>query len=163
MELQVEAPVLRAEEEKRLHDLYECFLSNAQEALNETAWPQITGELLELPAIRARRYLYQSGLSAGQVEALECGLYTTRKEVLAQLMCRGFSKESVEASDLLADERWEQRLVGPLRDHEGRIRTFWSEDVFDETDPAGTCLILNGETPAHPAGLQAAATQTLGR
>ncbi len=163
MELQDEAPMTKAEEEERLDDLYECFLSDAQEALNETVWLQISGELLEVPAVRARQYLHQLGLSAGQVEALECGLYTTRKEILAQLMCRGFSKEDVEASNLLADERWECRLVAPLRDHEGRIRTFWSQDVSNETDSAESCLVLNGETPAYPLGLRPTRNQILGR
>ena len=59
-------------------------------------------------------------------------------------MLKGFSEEEIETSNLLDDERWEHRLLGPVRDHDGRICAFWSQDVSTESRPAGNFLVLVG-------------------
>ncbi|MDP7638765.1 MAG: hypothetical protein QGG73_03485, partial [Candidatus Hydrogenedentes bacterium] len=70
MKMQAEQEVTRAYEEKRLGDLYECFLSDVQEALNETTWILVSRESLHAPPILARKYLCDSGLGARQMEVL---------------------------------------------------------------------------------------------
>ena len=44
---------------------------------------------------------------------------------LARLLHEGFSADEIRASNLLADSRLPGRLVGPIRDADGRIVSFW--------------------------------------
>ena len=65
---------------------------------------------------------------------------------------RGYRVEEIEASGIVADNRWPARLCGAWRDEWGRIGTFWAR-ALDNREPR--YLYLRGAGRAHlpPYGL----------
>lgn len=58
----------------------------------------------------------------------EFGHYPCRDRVREALTVFGFSAAEIETSGLVADDRWEGRLVHPIRDRTGQIVSFFALD-----------------------------------
>lgn len=113
--------------------------------------------LLSEAGARARAYLIeQRGFRPGDLEELELGLYLSPAATQQSLRAAGFSTREIAESEITADDRWSNRLVGAWRDPRGRIATFFARSVDDPSDraePGAKYLYLRGSTRPLAFGL----------
>lgn len=142
----------RHERHERRQALLESFVAGAQVDLR--------GESRE--AAQARDHLAGRGFPVDELDTLPFGLFTTRANVQAQLVARGFTPDEVKDAGLLADGRWAGRLVLPWRDHRGRIATVAARDVAGEADAGAKYLYLKGHAKPPAFGLDVALRRDAG-
>lgn len=70
-----------------------------------------------------------------------------------------FLKDEIETSGILADARWEARIIGPWRNKSGRIQTLWARVIEDSLEPK-YLYIKNGKKPC-PFGIDKVAGDEL--
>jgi len=104
---------------ERMASLLEAFFLDAHLALLNEAGPIGVAKA-------ARAFLAERGFDLSALHELPVGLFVDRRLVGEQLEQMGFLAEEIGASQLAADPRLEGRLVGPIRDPEGRIQSFWA-------------------------------------
>jgi DNA primase catalytic core len=82
-------------------------------------------------------YLTTRGLRQTCIENFEIGFLPVHFETrLSEYLQRlDFQKEDIERSGVLADARWEHRIIGPWRKRGGRIVTLWSRSINDHQEP----------------------------
>jgi DNA primase catalytic core len=135
-----EAVELEARHRRR--DLLEDFVAEAHKAL------------LEAPAAEpARAHLLDRDYTENELEGLPLGYYAHKGTVAALLSNRGYTEDELAASGLLADGRWEGRLVIPWRDAGGRVATVAARDL---TGDGPKYLYLPGATKPPAFGLDVA-------
>lgn len=135
-----EAVELEARHRRR--DLLEDFATEAHKAL------------LEAPAAApARAHLLGRGYTENELEGLPLGYYAHKGTVAALLGNRGYTEAELDASGLLADGRWEGRLVIPWRDERERVASVAARDL---TGDGPKYLYLPGATKPPAFGLDVA-------
>jgi hypothetical protein len=75
----------------------------------------------------ARACLHQRGFDLRKVESLPIGFVPAIEPLWHGLIRDGFSADEIRASNLLADSRLPGRLIGPIRDSDRRILSFWAK------------------------------------
>jgi hypothetical protein len=105
--------------EERLQTLAEAIFDEAHRAILE--------DPVSRPSLQAvRRYLRDRGFDLAALDSLPLGWFDTRDNLRARLLKAGFTSEELGASRLLADRRLTGRIVGPIRDRQKRIVSFWA-------------------------------------
>lgn len=102
-------------------ELAEAFLRLCREHLHGAA----AGEAGEA----ARVFLSRQGIDRSMALRLPVGLLFDCSQMRAALAQQGFTPEEIRASELAADPRLPGRLMGPVRDGNGQLVTFWAWDV----------------------------------
>ena len=74
-----------------------------------------------------RACLHQRGFDLRKLEQLPLGYFPAAEPIWHGLLRDGFSADEIRASNLLADSRLPGRLVGPIRDADRRIVSFWAK------------------------------------
>jgi hypothetical protein len=78
------------------------------------------------PLRAARACLTARGFDLARLAQLPLGLVTDLAAMRASLVASGFSPDEVKAANLLADPRLVGRLLGPIRNAQGEIVSFWA-------------------------------------
>jgi len=68
------------------------------------------------------------GFDPDRLDEVPVGLFSDRPTVQQGLIAAGFSAEAIHAAKVLADARLPGRLIGPIRDPDKRIVSFWARD-----------------------------------
>lgn len=76
--------------------------------------------------LAARRFLEGQGFDAAHWDQVAIGFFPDCPTMRGSLQDAGFSAEEIDASELAADPRLAGRLVGPIRDIDGTIKSFWA-------------------------------------
>jgi len=110
--------------EPAVDSLREAFFRHAQALLAATedrddAWRA------------ARACLHQRGFDLRKLEHLPVGYFPAVEPLWQRLLHDGFSADEIRASNLLADSRLPGRLIGPIRDAQRRIESFWAKRPED--------------------------------
>ena len=104
----------------------------------------------------ARDYLFRGRrFPATALETEAIGVIPTADRLSRGLLAAGHTPATIDASNVLADDRWPGRLVGAWRDTHGHARTLWTRST-DPAEPATTrYLYLRGapRTSLPPYGL----------
>ena len=79
----------------------------------------------------ARGALREWGFDPDRLNGVPVGLFLDRATVQKGLSEAGFSTDMIRAAKVMADARLPGRLVGPVRDPDGRIVSFWARDPRD--------------------------------
>lgn len=108
-----------ARREKRAAALFEAYLGHAYQWLRR-------GSGRKRIARQARLYLKRWGIDRDSLERLCLGVLPDGDDMQSALLAAGFSPAEIQASRLLEDPRLLGRLVGPIRDIQGRIVSFWA-------------------------------------
>lgn len=89
---------------------------------------QCTHRMLSQCDLGERRlaFLAQLGFNLHRLNVLPIGLFASDAAIVEHLRTAGFTDQEIEASELVADPRLLGRFVGPIRDPEGRIVSFWA-------------------------------------
>jgi replicative DNA helicase/DNA primase len=135
----------RLQARQRRGDLLERFMDAARVCLG-------LGE----GRTNATEYLRKRGFTLNaqpDYEALPFGVYTTCAGVRDRLREEGFTAEEIEASGLVADARWEGRLLIEWRDARGRIATIAARDLTESAEEGAKYLYLKGGTKPPAYGL----------
>lgn len=103
----------------------------------------------------ARRFLRQRGFPLEELPQVPLGLMIEPSAMRHRLADAGFTREEIEASHLVADDRLAGRLIGPVRDAQGRIVNFWARHPGDER-PAYLFLTGNWKQQVPAFGLDIA-------
>jgi hypothetical protein len=74
----------------------------------------------------ARGCLHQRGFDLRKVDQLPLGYFPSAEPIWHGLLHEGFSADEILASNLLTDSRLPGRLVGPIRDAQRQIISFWA-------------------------------------
>jgi hypothetical protein len=81
-------------------------------------------------ADRLRAVCYESlsrlGFDLGRLESIPIGLFLHPAAMQDELSRAGFRREEIVASGLVCDPRVAERLIGPIRNPNGRIVNFWA-------------------------------------
>lgn len=93
----------------------------------------------------AREMLTNWGFDLAHVERLPIGFFGSAETLGHRLLHEGFSADDIRASNLLADTRLPGRLVGPIRERNGHITSFWGRTVGAT---GGRTLYLSGRWKA---------------
>jgi len=112
------------EQQERVASLLETFLIQSQGALQPASAKRQEHEA-------AVAFLAEHGFNLQGLDDLPIGFVTGLDAVRRGLEQTGYSAQEIEASALVADERLAGRLVGPVRDSQGRILSFWARDPRD--------------------------------
>lgn len=137
-----------AQEATRRRNLFEVF------------WEEARAELHSEAGAPAREYLVSRGFRPDELDSLPLGLFG-KPGRLRSVLERHFKREDLEASRLLADPRWEGRLLGAWRDRFGQIQTFWARDL--DPQPRAKYLYLDGAPKLGIFGLDVAFRHPAGR
>jgi hypothetical protein len=89
----------------------------------------------------ARACLHQRGFDLRKLEHLPLGYFPAVEPVWQRLLHDGFAADEIRASNLLADSRLPGRLIGPIRNAERRIDSFWAK----QPENLDHCLYLSTE------------------
>jgi DNA primase len=130
----------RAQPPDRRADLRACFFELAR---SELAAPQ--GQA-------ARAYLERRGFPLDAISDSDLGLVPAAETTERALKDRGYRAAEIEASGVVADNRWPGRLCGAWREEWGRIGTFWAR-ALDDREPRYLYLRGAGRTHLPPYGL----------
>ena len=76
----------------------------------------------------ARSYLEKQGFTPDRLDRLPIGHFVDCPTVNRALKGAGFSAQEIDASELAADPRLDGRLLGPIRDSRGSVKSFWAHD-----------------------------------
>ena len=152
----------QAEHEDRVASLLETFFSQARTAL-------CCGSADEADVSEAAiSFLTAHGFDPQKLEDLPIGLFSDDHRVRQGLEAAGYSAQEIDASTLVADPRLAGRLVGPIRDPEGRIHSFWARDPSGQPPrllykgPWKDNVALIGlDTALKPAGSQRGAREEI--
>lgn len=106
-------------EQQRTLDLAEAFFRAAKRFLLETPGE---GESRAL----AHRFLKALGFDLQRLDRLPAGFCPDCFVLKDALAHAGFTPEEIDASELVADPRLAERLLGPIRDLDGSVRGFWA-------------------------------------
>lgn len=107
-----------ARQTDRLAALVEAFCFHAHD--------QLAGDDGEPSRGTAQTFLADLGFDLSQVRELPVGLIVSPAAMKERLVASGFTRQEIHASKLLADQRLAGRLVGPIPDLDGQIRSFWA-------------------------------------
>lgn len=124
----------------RRAELRECFFALAQAELSGDG------------GAKARSYLHRRGFPLEAISESELGLVPPAETTVRTLQDRGYRVKEIEASGIVADNRWPGRLCGAWRDEWGRIGTFWAR-ALDNREPRYLYLRGAGRTHLPPYGL----------
>jgi replicative DNA helicase len=123
----------RHEQRGRRRALLEVFLEQAQGVLGGRE-----GE-------PGRAYLVgRRGFTEESLGRQDFGFYPTRDEARRWLVEAGFTAAEIESSGLVADRRWEGRIVHPWRDHQGNLANIWARDITGMAEDHEKYLYLKG-------------------
>lgn len=144
-ELTPEEAAAHAERERR-QGLLEAFAARAQQALRGDA------------GTAARDYLTGRGFPADpdELAALGFGVFTTGRAVRDELVAAGYTPDEVDRSGLLADGRWEGRLVLPWRGRWGYVATVVARDLAGTAEEGAKYLYLKDHRKPEAFGLDVA-------
>ena len=106
-------------ERQRFLNLLEAFAGESHRRLLRASGDQEAWET-------ARRFLDRQGFDLAQLDLVPVGLFLDCPTMQESLRLAGFTPSEIEASELAADPRLAGRLVGPIRDLDGSIRSFWA-------------------------------------
>ncbi len=106
--------------QERVISLLEAFLVLARRRF-ENAKPPLRRSLLA--------WLGKHGFDAAAAEDSALGVVGDLAETRRELEELGYSPQEIDASSLTDDPRLVGRVVGPIRDHLGRLLSFWAHDV----------------------------------
>jgi hypothetical protein len=105
--------------EERLQTLAEALFDEAHRAIFE--------DPVSRPSLQAvQRCLRDRGFNLARLDRLPLGWCQSRENLRDHLLRAGFTSEELGASRLLADRRLSGRIVGPIRDRQQRIVSFWA-------------------------------------
>ena len=129
-----------ARERVRRDNLLEAFVEVTHAALLSDA------------GLDARQYLLDRGFLSEEEDAadhydfddLPLGFYESREKVVEDMETAGWTREELDASDILADGRWEGRLLIPWRDHRGQVSTVAARDLTGTAEEGAKYLYLKG-------------------
>ncbi len=138
-------PTAEEEQERRRVNLLETFMAQSQSAMWSGRGKTAKTYLIE-----------QRGFYKIELKDPFFGFYTTTDTVKKGLMAAGFTSEEIVGSGLLADQRWENRLVFPWRDRWGRIQTIAARDVTRSAEEGTEFLYLSGGDKPPAFGLHRA-------
>ena len=105
---------------------------------------------------QARAYLTGRGFREDALANLPLGVCPGEKTIREHLNARGIEVAALDASGLLADRRWEGRLVIPWADAWGHIRTIAARDLSGTAEEGAKYLYLKGGTKPPAFGLDVA-------
>jgi DNA primase len=105
--------------------LREAFARHARGFLTEAAG-------CEEDWVAMRSFLAQRGFDLRRRESLPLGWFPNAEILRERLLRDGFTAEDIHGSGLLRDGRLPGRLVGPIRNHQGRITSFWARPPREE-------------------------------
>ena len=137
-----EAAEVKTRERRR--DLLEVFVEKAHAAL------------LADVGKAAREYLVGRGFSEDKLEDLPLGFYPNVGTVSAAMKAKGYTAEELDASGILADGRWEGRLLIPWRDARGHVATVAARDLTGTAEDGDKYRYLKGATKPPAFGLDVA-------
>lgn len=121
------------------HPQPERDLKLRQRFLECAQWFLHNGAASHEPWLAARSFLAARGLDPARCGDLPIGFFPHPALMRAGLIKAGFTPEEIKASGLLSDSRVTQRLVGPIRDPQQRIVSFWARHC---QEPTAGCLYL---------------------
>jgi hypothetical protein len=105
-------------------DLWELYCDRCEALLRDSVH---AGEARSA----ARGALRDWGFDPDELNGVPVGLFLDRASVQKGLSEAGFSIDMIRAAKVLADARLPGRLVGPIRDPDGRIVSFWAREPRD--------------------------------
>jgi hypothetical protein len=145
------SPLDRPEQRDRRAELLDDFFELAR------------AELASERGEAARQYLEARGFPREVVETSGLGVVPPAAELRRALADKGYTKQGVEESGLLADRRWAGRICGAWRDERGGVRTVWARTLDGGGDPGAKYLYLRGasRTGLPPYGLSEVLAQPL--
>lgn len=112
-------------QQERVASLLETFFFHAHRLLLDTSSPA--------PARQAALdFLAEHGFDPADLADLPVGLFLDAEAMQKKLEEAGFSAQEIDASELAADQRLPGRLVGPIRDPQGGIVSFWARHPEDQ-------------------------------
>jgi DNA primase len=120
--------------------------------LRESFFELARVELTAAHGARARTYLERRGLPGEAISNSGLGLVPQAETTQRALEGHGYRADEIEASGIVADNRWPGRLCGAWRDEWGRIGTFWAR-ALDNREPRYLYLRGAGRTHLPPYGL----------
>lgn len=135
---------------QRRGDLMEDFVALTHEALLAAAGKS------------ARAYLVGRTFTETELEGLSLGFYAGVETVSAAMKAKGYTAEELEASGILADGRWDARVIIPWRDARGRVATVAARDVTGTAKEGAKYLYLKGGTKPPAFGLDVAKNSEAG-
>ena len=120
--------------------------------LRESFFELARKELTAPQGATARAYLERRGFPIEAIRDSELGLVPPAEATVRALTDRGYRVEEIEASGIVADNRWPGRVCGAWRDEWGRIGTFWAR-ALDNHEPRYLYLRGAGRSYLPPYGL----------
>ncbi len=126
---------------------------------------QIAKRLLDEDAAAegARQYLARlTGLDAQAIGQLPLGYYTNAEDMQSRLLASGFRQEDIDRSALLCHGQLNHCIIGPARNPQGPITTFFALELFDESHTSRRYLNLGGGARPVAFGLDVALTREAG-
>ena len=75
----------------------------------------------------ARTCLHQRGFDLRKIDKIPVGYFPAAESIWHGLLRDGFPADEIRASNLLADSRLPGRLIGPIRDANRQIVSFWAK------------------------------------
>jgi DNA primase len=104
-------------------------------ALLEEAFAAARRELASERGCDARAYLERRGIASERVCDVELGVMPSHDRVRLALLGAGYTRSEIDASYVLADNRWPGRIVGAWRDEHQHVRSLWARTI-DPLDSA---------------------------
>jgi DNA primase len=123
VDLGTEGRATQAEQRARL--LHDAFVLSRRELRSERG------------AAAVRYLVEQRGFPADTVTQTTLGVVPAHDRLRAGLTAAGWTRQDIDASNVLADDRWPGRIVGAWRDETGHARTLWTRSA-DPDEPAAT-------------------------
>jgi hypothetical protein len=108
--------------ESHVEGLREAFFRHVRTALERGLGH------VDPPLRTALTFLAKWGFDATRLDHLDVGFFPSPGMLREALLHDGFPAEEIAASHLLGDPRLAGRLVGPIRDVQGRIISFWARN-----------------------------------
>ena len=110
--------------EERKNQILEAIIRFARTALEEKKG-------------HAASYLASRGLAKDTIERFDVGFLAKgfQSALIEHLKRLDFQSEEIEGSGILADARWEERIIGAWRTKGRRIQTLWARSIDDDHEP----------------------------
>lgn len=126
---------------------------------------RIAKDLLDRDAAAegARQYLSRlTGFDAQAIRQLPLGYYTNAEDMQSRLLAAGFRQEDIDGSALLCHGQLSHCIIGPARNPQGPITTFFALELIDKSHTGRRYLNLGGGARPVVFGLDVAITREAG-